>query len=113
MELVDKYPGFLLEDLREGNGRGASQGDRLSVRYTGWLEGQRAIEFPGGNESTFVLGNRHVIEGWDLGLVGLKVGGLRRLVVPPNLGYRSRGVPELNIPKNATLVFEIELLKIC
>ena len=105
-------------DLRVGTGAEAASGNALTVHYTGWLynaanPGQRGAQFDssaGGTAFTFTLGIGGVISGWDQGLVGMKVGGLRRLIVPPSLGYgASRTGP---IPPNATLLFEIELLAV-
>jgi FKBP-type peptidyl-prolyl cis-trans isomerase FkpA len=109
---------FTQTDLRIGPGIAAQNGDELTVHYTGWLYDttqpeQKGLQFEssvGRTPFTFVLGVSDVIAGWDLGLVGLREGGLRRLVIPPSLAYGEgrRGV----IPSNATLIFEIELVQI-
>jgi FKBP-type peptidyl-prolyl cis-trans isomerase FkpA len=105
-------------DLRAGTGPEATSGRRLIVNYTGWLYSDSATENKGTIFDTsvgrspfqFTLGAGQVIRGWDQGVVGMKVGGLRRLVIPPNLAYGSSGNGP--IPPNAALVFEIELLAV-
>jgi FKBP-type peptidyl-prolyl cis-trans isomerase FkpA len=109
---------FSKTDIRAGTGTEANTGGQLSVDYTGWLYDeskpeQKGVQFDSSAGSTplsFVLGSNQVIQGWDQGIVGMKVGGVRRLVIPPSLAYGgSRNGP---IPPNATLVFEIELLSV-
>ena len=109
---------FSQVDLRLGTGAEATTGKILTVHYTGWLydalePNQRGVQFDSsvnGEPFLFTLGAGGVIQGWDQGLVGMKVGGLRRLVIPPSLAYGSyRSGP---IPPNATLLFEIELLEV-
>lgn len=105
---------FSIEDLEVGTGSEAASGDTLNVRYTGWLYDPGAPENKGRQFDSgtfmFVLGAGQVIPGWDQGLVGMRVGGLRRLVIPPDLAYGDRG--QGSIPPNATLLFEVELLGI-
>ena len=105
---------FSIEDLEVGTGSAAANGDTLEVRYTGWLYDPGAPENKGRQFDSgtfeFVLGAGQVIPGWDQGLVGMRVGGLRRLVIPPDLAYGDRG--QGSIPPNATLLFEVELLGI-
>ena len=105
-------------DLRVGTGPAADAGDIIQVHYTGWLydasrPDQKGLQFEtnvGGTPLTFTLGIGQVIQGWDAGIVNQRVGGLRRLVIPPSLAYGSfRNGP---IPANASLVFEVELLAI-
>ena len=105
-------------DLRDGTGDAAVAGGVITVHYTGWLynperPNQKGTQFDssaGQTPFSFTLGTGQVIAGWDQGLVGMKVGGLRRLVIPPSLGYgNSRNGP---IPPNATLLFEVELVSI-
>jgi FKBP-type peptidyl-prolyl cis-trans isomerase FkpA len=112
------YAPFSTTDLRVGDGAEAVSGNPLTVHYTGWLfDGskpeQKGLQFEtsrGTAPFTFTLGAGQVIAGWDQGLVGMKVGGLRRLVIPPSLAY---GQPRFGvIPPNATLVFEVELIAI-
>jgi FKBP-type peptidyl-prolyl cis-trans isomerase FkpA len=101
-------------DLEPGTGAGASNGQTLTVNYIGWLydssepEQKGAIfDQSGTTPFSFVLGAGTVIKGWDQGLVGMEVGGVRRLIVPPSLGYGAsrHGI----IPPNATLLFEVNL----
>ncbi len=106
---------FSTEDLRVGTGPEAMNGDMLNVNYTGWLYDPNASEnkgtqFDSGN-FPFILGAGRVIEGWDRGVLGMRVGGHRRIVIPPELGYGANGSPP-QIPGNATLLFEVELLSI-
>jgi FKBP-type peptidyl-prolyl cis-trans isomerase FkpA len=99
-----------IQELAAGTGREAARGDTVAVRYTGWLaDGKRFDSSAGGEPFEFQLGAREVIAGWEQGIAGMRVGGKRRLVVPPELGYGSRGFPGV-IPPQATLVFEVELV---
>jgi len=102
-----------IEDLVVGTGVEAKAGDTLSMQYTGWLEDGTKFNssLDSGLSVEFVLGQGGVIAGWDQGLVGMKVGGKRRLTIPPHLGYGAEGYPGL-IPPNAALIFEMELLEI-
>jgi FKBP-type peptidyl-prolyl cis-trans isomerase len=101
-----------ITDLVVGTGAQAVVGDTLSVNYTGWLaDGTQFDSSYGKQPFVFVLGAGKVIKGWDQGLVGMKIGGQRRLIVPPSLGYGASGYPPV-IPGNATLKFEVELLSI-
>lgn len=105
--------GLQYEDIIIGEGTEAKAGDTVSVHYTGWLidgtkfdsskDRHQAFEFP--------LGAKRVIKGWDDGVAGMKVGGTRKLTIPPELGYGARGAGGV-IPPNATLIFEVELLEI-
>ena len=100
-------------DLVVGTGATASTGRAINVRYTGWLYDPTRTESKGTQFDSgtfpFTLGSGNVIRGWDLGLVGMRVGGQRRLIIPPELAYGSQGRPP-TIPANATLVFDTELL---
>jgi FKBP-type peptidyl-prolyl cis-trans isomerase len=99
-------------DEAVGTGPEAKRGDKVSVHYTGWLaDGRQFDSSVGGRPFRFTLGAGEVIEGWDRGVAGMKVGGKRKLTIPPDLGYGSEGAGGV-IPPNATLVFEVELLKI-
>jgi FKBP-type peptidyl-prolyl cis-trans isomerase FkpA len=107
--------GLQYEDVTVGSGDEASAGNQVSVHYTGWLyeNGEAGRKFDSskdrGQPFEFGLGGGQVIRGWDEGVQGMKVGGTRRLVIPPALGYGARGAGGV-IPGNATLLFEVELL---
>lgn len=108
--------GLKIEDLVVGTGREAKTGDTLTVSYTGWLEAKYQSNEPFDTSRfhdkpfQFVLGQGEVIVGWDQGLVGMKVGGTRKLTVPADLGYGADGAANGRIPPNAALIFEVELL---
>ena len=104
---------LIIEDLTVGNGDTASAGQYVSVHYTGWLtDGKKFDSSVDRNDPfEFRLGADQVIPGWDQGVAGMQVGGKRKLTIPPELGYGSRGAGGV-IPPNATLVFEVELLAI-
>jgi FKBP-type peptidyl-prolyl cis-trans isomerase FkpA len=100
------------EDLKVGDGAEAKKDDVVEVHYTGWLtDGKKFDSSVGKQPFSFKLGAGRVIKGWDEGVAGMKVGGKRKLTIPPELGYGKDGFPGA-IPPNATLVFEVELLKI-
>lgn len=105
-------------DSKLGAGAEAVTGHDVSVHYTGWLYDESAPEHKGkkfdsshdrGQPLEFSLGAGQVIKGWDQGFAGMKVGGQRTLLIPPNMGYGERGAGDV-IPPNATLVFDVELL---
>jgi hypothetical protein len=104
--------GLEITDIEEGTGAVAEPGDELSVHYTGYLDDGTVFDssVERGEPFTFTLGEGDVIAGWDLGIEGMKVGGKRRLVIPPELAYGNadRG----SIPPNSTLTFEVELLEV-
>jgi FKBP-type peptidyl-prolyl cis-trans isomerase len=104
-KLTTSPSGLRYRDLAPGSGAVAKAGDTLKVRYTGWLT--NGHKFDSGVFS-FTLGRQQVIEGWDEGLAGMRVGGRRKLVVPPELGYGPQDMGD--IPPNSTLVFDVELL---
>jgi FKBP-type peptidyl-prolyl cis-trans isomerase len=103
-----------IEDLTVGAGRDAKTGDTVHVQYTGTLTSGKKFDSSydhGGQPFKFTLGRGEVIKGWDEGVVGMKVGGKRRLRIPSELGYGSKGsLPD--IPPGAGLVFEVELVSI-
>ncbi len=106
--------GLKYVDEFEGTGATAQPGKTLKVAYTGTLD--NGIKFdssrdPGKKPYEFKLGTGSVIKGWDEGIVGMKVGGKRKLTIPPQLGYGSNGMPP-NIPGNATLHFDLELVDV-
>ncbi len=102
---------LLIEDLTVGEGSEAVSGKEVTVHYTGWLTDGEKFDSSKDRKQpfTFPLGAGHVIKGWDQGVVGMKVGGVRKLTIPAALGYGARGAGGV-IPPNATLVFEVELL---
>ena len=104
---------LVMEDEVVGEGPAAKSGDVVTVHYTGWLtDGTKFDSSLDRNQPfTFVLGQGQVIAGWEQGVAGMKVGGKRKLTIPPDLGYGARGAGGV-IPPNATLVFEVELLQI-
>ncbi len=104
---------LIIEDITVGEGAEAQAGRRVSVHYTGWLtDGTKFDSSKDRNEPfDFPLGRGHVIQGWDQGVVGMKVGGSRKLTIPPEMGYGARGAGGV-IPPNATLVFDVELLAV-
>ena len=106
---------LIIEDLSVGSGAEAVPGTTITVHYTGWLfnDGKQGAKFDSskdrGDPFRFPLGAGHVIRGWDEGFAGMKVGGVRRLTIPPEMGYGARGAGGV-IPPNATLKFDVELL---
>ena len=102
-----------MEDLVVGSGAAASSGQKVTVHYTGWLGNGTKFDSSKYRKDPFVfsLGKGQVIKGWDEGVQGMKVGGKRVLVIPPQLGYGARGAGGV-IPPNATLMFEVELLRV-
>jgi FKBP-type peptidyl-prolyl cis-trans isomerase FkpA len=108
---------FSTTDLVVGTGTEATTGRSVTVQYTGWLYYPNAAENKGnvidagGTFGPFVLGNANIIQGWHQGIPGMRIGGRRRLVIPPALGYGAAGrLPQ--VPGNATLLFEITLISV-
>jgi FKBP-type peptidyl-prolyl cis-trans isomerase FkpA len=103
--------GLQYEDIETGTGPAAQSGQKAKVHYTGWLtNGQKFDSSKDRNDPfEFTLGAGQVIRGWDEGVAGMKVGGKRKLTIPPALGYGARGAGGV-IPPNADLIFEVELL---
>jgi peptidylprolyl isomerase/FKBP-type peptidyl-prolyl cis-trans isomerase FkpA len=101
-----------IEELVVGDGPEAVRGKTVQVHYTGWLIDGTEFDSSVGSEAfSFRLGAGEVIEGWDRGVAGMRVGGKRKLTLPPELGYGARGAPP-DIPPDAVLVFEVELLSV-
>jgi len=114
MQEVTTGTGLRYVDLSDGGGRAAAPGNNVSVLYTGTLMNGKVFDTTkkrGDTPFEFKLGAGNVIAGWDEGVQGMKVGGKRKLTIPPELGYGSAGAGGV-IPPNATLIFEIELLEL-
>jgi len=106
--------GMKVEILKEGTGEGAKARDNISVNYTGTLLDGTTFDSslnPGRTPFPYTLGQNQVIQGWELGLLGMKVGEKRKLTIPPELAYGADGRPPV-IPQSATLIFEIDMLSI-
>jgi FKBP-type peptidyl-prolyl cis-trans isomerase FkpA len=116
-KMTELANGLKYTDTTVGAGAEATRGKKVSVHYTGWLykDGEKGKKFDSsldrGQPFVFSLGAHQVIEGWDQGVSGMKEGGKRTLIIPPELGYGARGAGGV-IPANATLMFDVELLKV-
>ena len=114
-KMTELANGLKYTDTNVGTGAEATKGHKVSVHYTGWLynNGAKGAKFDSsldrGQPFAFGLGAGQVIQGWDEGVAGMKVGGKRTLIIPPDLGYGARGAGGA-IPPNATLMFDVELL---
>jgi FKBP-type peptidyl-prolyl cis-trans isomerase FkpA len=106
--------GLYTEDIVEGDGPVAERGSTILVHYTGWLSDGRQFDSsrPRGEPLEVVIGVGGIIDGWDEGIPGMRVGGMRRLVIPPSLGYGAFGDGSGVIPPAATLVFDVELMEV-
>ena len=109
--IVTTASGLVYEEITVGTGVEAARGLRVTVHYTGWLTDGTKFDSSKDRDDPFEfhLGQGQVIAGWDEGVAGMKVGGTRKLTIPPQLGYGARGAGGV-IPPHATLVFEVELL---
>lgn len=114
-EMEESSTGLFTKDLAAGTGAAAKAGDTVVVHYTGWLPDGRAFDSSRdrGEPFSFTLGQGMVIPGWEEGVAGMRIGGQRQLVIPPDLAYGSEGAGGGEvIPPNATLVFDVELIEI-
>lgn len=104
---------FQSETLKQGDGAEAKAGKTVTVHYVGTLTDGSKFDSSRdrGEGFTFKLGAGQVIEGWDKGVAGMKIGEMRKLTIPPEMGYGARGFPPV-IPANSTLIFEVELLEV-
>ncbi|MBI2388462.1 MAG: FKBP-type peptidyl-prolyl cis-trans isomerase [Deltaproteobacteria bacterium] len=105
------HPGLQITDLKVGSGPEVKPGDTIEVNYVGTLEDGTVFDQTQSGPATFAIGKGMLIKGWDAGVPGMRVGGVRRLFVPASLGYGQKGAPP-KIPPYAALIFEIELLAI-
>jgi FKBP-type peptidyl-prolyl cis-trans isomerase FkpA len=119
-EMTQTITELVKNDTVVGDGREAEIGFTVSVHYTGWLYDENALDKKGekfdssldrGQAFEFPLGAGQVIQGWDQGFAGMKIGGKRTLIIPPEMGYGARGAGGV-IPPNATLIFDVELLDV-
>jgi peptidylprolyl isomerase len=103
--------GLQYEDLVVGKGESPRNGQKVSVHYTGWLTNGSKFDssVDRGQPFEFTIGHGQVIKGWDEGVLTMKIGGKRKLIIPPGLGYGPGGMPPV-IPPNSTLIFEVQLL---
>src|SRR5579871_4133526 len=113
MEGTQTASGLIMNDLKVGSGPVVENGDIVTVKYTGWLRDGKKFDSNVDSNEPFgvIVGTGGVIKGWDEGLIGMHVGGKRKLLIPPELGYGSRGAPP-KIPPNSWLTFDIELVSI-
>lgn len=114
LDRMERRPsGLYVEDVATGEGEPATAGQTVSVHYTGWLPDGTQFDssHDRGEPIVFTLGAGEVIEGWDQGVSGMRVGGRRKLVIPPALGYGAEGAGGV-IPPDATLVFDVELMEV-
>ena len=119
-DIVETESGLKYVDVKEGKVTSPQSGQRVSVHYSGWLYDENQPDNKGNKFDSshdrpgnfeFKLGSGQVIKGWDQGVQGMKVGGKRTLIIPSSLGYGKRGAGDA-IPPNATLIFDVELIKI-
>jgi hypothetical protein len=106
--MVHRASGLYVQDLVKGDGAVAALGRSVVVRYTGWLPNGKRFD---GSEITVTLGTNKTIRGWEEGLLGIRVGGKRRLIIPPHLGYGTKAAGT-DIPPNSILIFEMEAMSV-
>ena len=113
-EMERRPNGLYVQDLREGSGQLAEPGDMVRIHYTGWLPSGEKFDSSRDRGTPLVIpiGIGRVIDGWDQGVPGMRVGGQRRLVIPPDMAYGDEGAGNGVIPPGATLVFDVELMGI-
>ena len=117
-QVTEMPDGLKYTDTKIGDGATAKAGNKVTVNYTGWLNenGAKGKKFDSSLDRNqpfqFTLGAHQVIPGWDEGVAGMKVGGKRTLIIPPELGYGTRGAGGGAIPPNATLIFDVDLLQV-
>lgn len=111
-KIIELEGGLKIQDLILGSGQEAVNGQMITVNYVGTLADGKKFDssYDRGQPFQFVLGAGQVIRGWELGVAGMKVGGKRKLIIPPVLGYGDRNIGNGLIPPNSTLIFEVELL---
>jgi len=111
-KIIELEGGLKTQDLVVGSGAETIYGKKISVNYVGTLADGKKFDssYDRGTPFQFVLGAGQVIQGWELGVAGMKVGGKRKLIIPPALGYGDRNIGNGLIPSNSTLIFEVELL---
>ena len=112
--LLAPQKGLIIKDIKKGHGVGAKNGDLITVNYTGKLTNGTVFDSslkPGRTPFQLTLGQHQVIPGWEKGLLGMKVGGERKLTIPPDMAYGPAGRPPV-IPENATLIFIVDMVKI-
>jgi FKBP-type peptidyl-prolyl cis-trans isomerase len=113
-KVITTKSGLKYVEQKIGDGKEAKAGNNVSVHYTGTLANGKKFDSSRDRNKpfSFDLGNGDVIKGWDEGVAGMKEGGKRKLIIPPELGYGARDVGNGLIPANSTLIFEVELLKV-
>ena len=113
MSYTQKASGLKVLDIKMGKDPQVKSGNMVTVHYTGWLENGCIFDssYLRNAPASFPIGTRAVIQGWDEGIPGMRIGGVRRLEIPPHLGYGPMGIPGV-IPPNTTIIFEVSLLEI-